>query len=356
MEIGGRSIEIAGLDRASMEKARERQKNLTKPSGSLGLLEAISIRICGMRSEVPSTLGDKVVILCAADHGVVEEGVSAYPQEVTGQMLLNFSSGKAAINVLARHVGAMVVLVDVGTLADVEHPLVITKKVRKGTANLTAGPAMSRAEAEKAIAVGIEVAEQEIAKGAGIIATGDMGIGNTTPSSALVSALTGIPVRQVVGRGTGIDDDRLEKKVDVIERALALNRPSMEDPIGVLAKVGGLEIGALAGVMLAGAMRRVPMVVDGFISGAAALLAVRIHPGVKEYLFPSHLSEEPGHVIVLENLGLKPLIDLGMRLGEGTGAVLAMPIIEAAVKILSEMATFEEAGVSRKSEKSEVEK
>jgi nicotinate-nucleotide--dimethylbenzimidazole phosphoribosyltransferase len=356
MEIAGKSITIESLDSASMERARLRQGTLTKPAGSLGLLEDISIRICGIRREIPASLGEKVVILCAADHGVVEEGVSAYPQEVTGQMLLNFAGGGAAINVLAKHAGARVVVVDVGTRSEVGNPAVIRRKIRRGTANFAWGPAMSRAEAEQAIGVGIETAEQEIGKGAGLIATGDMGIGNTTAASALIAALSGLPVRSLVGRGTGIDDASLEKKVEVIERALELNSPSSDDPLDALSKVGGLEIGALAGVMLACAVHRVPVVVDGFISGAAALLASRIDKAVVDYLFASHLSEEPGHRLVLGELGLKQFIDLEMRLGEGTGAVLAISVIEAAVKILVEMSTFEEAGVSRKSEKAETEK
>lgn len=339
--------QIKPLDEEWMQIARERQENLTKPPGSLGYLEEISIRLCGIKGEVPKSLGKKVVILCAGDHGVVEEGVSAYPQEVTTQMLLNFAHGGAAISVLSRHVGADVVLVDVGAKENVDHPAILSKKVKNGTFNFTKGEAMSREEAESAIEVGLEVAVEEIKKGAGIIATGDMGIGNTTASSALISFFTGFPVRSVVGKGTGIDDSAFEKKVQVIEKAIEVNKPDPDDPIDVLAKLGGLEIAALIGVMIAGAIHRVPVVIDGFISGAAALIAVRIAPQVKDYLFPSHLSEEPGHCIVLEEIGFTPFLHLKMRLGEGTGAVLAMQVIEAAVKILSEMRTFEEAGVAK---------
>lgn len=343
--------EIRPLDGQAMELARERQANLTKPPGSLGQLEEISIRLCGITGKFPPPLGAKVVILCAADHGVTEEGVSAYPREVTGQMLLNFTRGGAAINVLAGHVGARVVLVDAGTCSNVEHPSVIDKRIRNGTANMARGPAMSAGEAEAAVLAGVDVASVEIDEGAGLVATGDMGIGNTTASSALMAAFTGLPVRSLVGRGTGVDDDALENKVAVIERALELNRPSPGDPLDVLAKVGGLEIGALSGVMLCCAARRVPVVVDGLISGAAALLAARICPVAREYMFASHLSEEPGHRAALDELGLKPFLNLRMRLGEGTGATLAMPVMEAAAKVLREMATFEEAGVSRESEK-----
>jgi nicotinate-nucleotide--dimethylbenzimidazole phosphoribosyltransferase len=271
-------------------------------------------------------------------------------------MLLNFVGGGAAINVLARHVGARVVLVDAGTCSGIEHPRVIDKRIRKGTANMARGPAMSREEAEAAVLAGVGVASMEIDAGATLVATGDMGIGNTTSSGAVIAAFTGLPVRSLVGRGTGVDDDVLENKVAVIERALELNRPSPADPLDVLAKVGGLEIGALTGVMLCCAARRVPVVVDGLISGAAALLAARICPVAREYMFASHLSEEPGHRAALDELGLKPFLNLCMRLGEGTGAALAMPVMEAAVKVLGEMATFEEAGVFRESEKSEAEK
>lgn len=356
MDIGGRAIEVKDVNREAMDAARARQDNLTKPPGSLGVLEEISIRVCGIKGEITASLGEGVVVICAADHGVTEEGVSAYPSEVTGQMLLNFASGGAAINVLARHAGARVVLVDVGTAAEVGHPGISSRKIRKGTANFARGPAMSVAEAEKALLTGMDLAEEEIEKGAGVVATGEMGIGNTTASSALTSALTGIPVRAVVGRGTGVDDAGLERKVEVIERSLALNKPSADDPVGALAKVGGLEIGALAGAMLGAAMRGVPTVIDGFISGAAALLATRICPQALDYLFASHLSTEPGHRVVLEELGLAPFLHLDMRLGEGTGAVLGIWIMEAAVRLLSGMATFDEAGVSRESEKSEIQK
>ena len=351
MKFGETVIEIKALDEAAMEAARARHDSLTKPPGSLGQLEEIAVRVCGIREEIPRGLGPGVVILCAADHGVTEEAVSAYPREVTVQMLANFAAGGAAINVLSRHVGAKVVLVDVGVAGDIDNPRILKRRVREGTANIARGPAMSLAEAEASIALGIDVVESEIDLGAGIIATGEMGIGNTTASSALIAALTGCPVPSVAGRGTGIDDRALENKVRVIEMALAVNRPSPGDPVGALAKVGGLEIGALAGVMLGGAARRVPVLIDGFISGAAALLASRIEPRVVGYLFPSHLSLEPGHRVVLDELGLEPILNLGMRLGEGTGAALAIPVIEASLKILNEMATFEEAGVSRESEK-----
>jgi len=349
LEIAGIPIEIHDLDRNAMEDARRRQASLTKPPGSLGLLEEISVRLCGIKGEMTADLGGKVIILCAADHGVVEEGVSAYPQEVTAQMLANFADRGAAINVLAGYAGARVVLVDIGTVGEGSLPGVVDRRIRAGTANIAQGPAMSRKEAERAVATGIELAGQEISGGAGMIATGDMGIGNTTPSSALVAAFTGLPAEAVVGRGTGLDDTALDAKTRVVEKALAANRPGSDDPVGALAGVGGLEIGAMAGVILGGVMERVPVVIDGFISGAAALLAERICPGTKDFMFASHLSEEPGHKAALDELGLEPFINLNMRLGEGTGAALAMPVIEVALKLLNEMATFDEAGVSRES-------
>jgi nicotinate-nucleotide--dimethylbenzimidazole phosphoribosyltransferase len=344
---------IVPLDAAAMETARQRQANLTKPAGSLGQLEEISVRICGITGRDAVT-AEAAIILCAADHGVTEEAVSAYPSEVTGQMLLNFAAGGAAINVLARDVGARVVVVDVGTLSDVDNPMILDRKIRAGTSNLARGPAMDRREAEAAVLAGAEVAAAEIEAGADIVATGDMGIGNTTASSAMIAAFTGLPVLSLVGRGTGLDDTALENKAEVIRRALDLNKPRPDDPIDVLSKVGGLEIGALAGVMLGCAAKRVPVVVDGFISGAAALLASRLCPHVVDYMFASHLSQEPGHRVALQELGLDPFLNLGMRLGEGTGAALAIPVIQAAMKLLGQMATFEQAGVSRESEESEV--
>lgn len=342
---------IKPLDETSMKIARQRQDDLTKPPGSLGRLEAFSVRLAGIKKiKIPKEIGKKVVILCAADHGVVEEGVSAYPQEVTAQMLFNFISGKAAINVLARHIGAELVLCDVGVKKLIQDPTIISRRIRSGTANIAKGPAMSRKEAVSSIEVGIKIAEEAIGKGAGIIATGDMGIGNTTPSTAVISVLTQTPPAQITGKGTGIDLQRWGKKVKVIEKAIEVNRPDRSDPVDVLSKVGGLEIGALTGVVLACAANRVPVVIDGLISTAAALLATEISPLAKEYLFPSHLSEEPGHEVALKKLGLEPYLLLKMRLGEGTGAVLGIFIIEAALKVLNEMATFEEAGVSRSSQ------
>jgi nicotinate-nucleotide--dimethylbenzimidazole phosphoribosyltransferase len=278
----------------------------------------------------------------------VEEGVSAWPSEVTVQMLQNFVAGGAAINVLARYIGAKVVLVDVGVKGQLALPAVHSCKVRPGTANMTKGPAMSKEEAAKAIQVGFSQAQMAIDQGANLLATGDMGIGNTTPSSAILAAFSGMPVTKVIGRGTGVDDNGLQKKIAAVEKALAVNQPDPRDALDVLSKVGGLEIAAIAGVILGGAARRVPVLVDGFISSAGALVAAKLAPKARNFMLASHLSEEPGHRYMLELLDLKPILQMRMRLGEGTGAVLAMPMVEAACKIQAEMATFQSAGVAEK--------
>ncbi len=339
---------ITPLDREAMKVAKERQDFLTKPKESLGILEELSIKVAGIQGSAKPKIRNKVIVTMAGDHGVVEEGVSAYPSEVTPQMVYNFLRGGAGINVLARHVGARVVVVDMGVAAELnlKDSNFLNKKIAHGTKNFAKGPAMTREEAIRSILVGIEVAEEQIKKGTDIIGTGDMGIGNTTPSSAIAAAITGESARKVTGRGTGINDDTFEKKVKVIEKALRLNKPNPKDAIDVLAKVGGFEIGGLAGVIIAGAANRIPVVIDGFISGAAALIATGIAPRAKEYIIASHLSAEAGHRVMLEHMGLKPLLNLNLRLGEGTGAALGISLVEAGVKILNEMATFAEAGVS----------
>ncbi|MEF3302776.1 nicotinate-nucleotide--dimethylbenzimidazole phosphoribosyltransferase [Paenibacillus sp. GYB003] len=339
---------IGALDEAAMRDAERKLDRLTKPPGSLGRLEEIARQIAGMTGELNPDLSRKAVVVMAGDHGVCAEGVSAFPAEVTPQMVLNFLNGGAAVNVLSRHAGADVVCVDIGVNADMSHPDLLVRKVGKGTGNIAAGPAMSRAEAEQAIAVGIDVAESLTARGYRLLATGEMGIGNTTPSSALLAALTGAEVEAVVGRGTGIGDEALRRKRDVIARALSVNRPDADDPLDTLAKVGGYEIAGLVGVILGAAASRCPVVVDGFISSVAALVASRIAPLAKGYMLPSHLSHEQGHRLLLEHLGLRPILQMDMRLGEGTGAVMTFPIVEAAMKLMNEMATFESAGVSEK--------
>jgi len=341
--------DIQALDEAAMRAAQARQDTLTKPRGSLGRLEELSIQLAGMQANPFPSVERKAVIVMAADHGVAREGVSAYPSNVTAQMVLNFLRGGAAINVLARQAGGRVTVVDVGVAVELKPlPGLLRRKVMCGTRNLAQGPAMTREEAIQALQVGIDVLHEKAARGLDIVATGDMGIGNTTPSSAIVAAMTGLPVAQVVGRGTGIDDQGRERKIRVIERALAVNQPDAKDPLDVLHKVGGLEIAGLAGVMVAAAYRRIPTVVDGFISTAAAMIAVGLAPGVRAYLISAHRSVETGHRAMLNYLNLVPLLDLNLRLGEGTGAVLAFHLIEASTRILREMATFDEAGVSDK--------
>lgn len=349
MDLLTKTIESIGQpDGRAMEAARSRQDILTKPKGALGALEALSVRLAGIYGAERPRIDRKAVIVMAGDHGVTVEGVSAYPSEVTPQMVLNFAGGGAAINVLSRLVGAKVTVVDVGVASDIVSERVEDRKVRRGTANIATGPAMSREEAVRSLEVGIDAALREIEEGADILAAGDMGIGNTTASSAVIACLTGSPVALVTGKGTGIDDAVLERKRSVIERALRVNSPDAEDPLDVLAKVGGVEIGAMAGVFLAAAASRVPAMIDGFISGAAALLAAKLEPKSVEFMVASHMSVEPGHAVALEALGLRPLFRLDMRLGEGTGAVLGMFFVEAAARILDEMATFDEAGVSDK--------
>lgn len=340
---------IQPLDEAAMRAARARQDTLTKPRGSLGRLEELSVQLAGIKADPFPSVKRKVIIVMAADHGVALEGVSAYPSDVTAQMVLNFLRGGAAINVLARQADARVTVVDIGVAADFEPmPGLIRRKVMYGTQNLAQGPAMTREEAEQAIQVGVDVFNDEEARGLDIIATGDMGIANTTPSSAIVATMTGLSVAQVVGRGTGIDDQGLERKIRVIEQALSVNQPDANDAMDVLQKVGGLEIAGLSGVMIAAASKRVPVVVDGFISTAAAMIAVVLAPRVRDYLISAHQSVELGHQAMLKHLNFTPLLDLNLRLGEGTGAVLAFHLIEASARILCEMATFDEAGVSDK--------
>ncbi len=333
-----------------MEQARTRQARLTKPAGSLGRLEELSIRLAGITGRLDPPLRDAVVFTLAADHGVAAEGVSAYPREVTAQMVLNFLRGGAAINVLAREVGARVVVADMGVDADLpSDPGLRAVKIRRGTANIARGPAMTVDEASRAIESGRGLVRGELAAGLDVALTGDMGIANTTSSAALICAFTGLSPAVVVGRGTGVDDEGLMRKRDAVGRALAINAGALSaGPLEALAAVGGLEIAGLVGVILEAATERKPVIIDGFISGAAALTATALEPAVAGYLIASHRSQELGHGAVLERLGLAPLLDLDLRLGEGTGAVLALPLVRAAVRLLNEMATFGEAGVSER--------
>jgi nicotinate-nucleotide--dimethylbenzimidazole phosphoribosyltransferase len=315
----------------------------------MGQLEAISIRVAGIKGNPHPRIAHKVIFTLAGDHGVTREGVSAYPSEVTPQMVYNFLRGGAGINVLARLVGARVVIADLGVASIMERDRnLIDKKVALGTQNMMKGPAMSREEALRSIHAGIELVEEALPNGLDILGTGDMGIGNTTSSSAITAAITGKEVAGITGRGTGIDEEGWQRKVKIVRKALDINRPDPNDPIDVLSKVGGYEIGGIAGVILAGAAHQIPVVIDGFISGAAALVAASLAPQVKPYLIASHLSTEQGHRIILDHLGLNPLLNLDLHLGEGTGAALGIFLVEASLKILNEMATFSEAGVSNK--------
>jgi len=335
-------------DEKSMAEARRIQDSLTKPRGSLGKLEDLSVRLAGIYGTSSPVIGKKMVFTLAADHGVTEEGVSAYPSEVTAQMVLNFARSGAAINVLARHVGAAVTVVDMGVASDQEWPQgVVNCKIRKGTRNMAKESALIPQELHDAVRTGVRLATDAIDSGVTAVAIGDMGIGNTTAASAITAVITGKPVGSVTGRGTGVDDGALEAKIRVIERAIKVNNPDPNDGFDVLMKVGGLEIAGLTGIVLGAASSRIPVFIDGFVSCSAALAAAVNAPNCRHYLIASHLSVEPGHRHSLEHLGLVPVLDLGMRLGEGTGAVLAMFIAEAACSVLNEMATFEGAGVSR---------
>lgn len=357
---------IKETDSSCAAHARERLDNLTKPKGSLGYLEDLARQIAAITGALKPVVKNKVIFTLAADHGVAEEGVSAYPKEVTAQMVYNFLRGGAAINVLARHIGARVVVGDMGVAEKIQNSLpkadlpqaeiskiqnFVDKKIGFGTRNMTKCAAMTREEAVKSIEAGMEIFEDEFNSGIDIAATGDMGIGNTTAASAITAVFTGRDAADVTGRGTGIDDDNLRKKIEVIERAIKVNKPNSEDSIDVLSKVGGFEIGGLAGIILTAASRKIPVVLDGFISGASALIAYKLQPKVKNYMIAGHCSMEKGHKVILDYIGLEPLLNLNLRLGEGTGAALAINIVETAVKILNEMATFEEASVSREIER-----
>jgi len=338
---------IKPLDEEAMAKARVRQDTLTKPQGSLGRLEELSIQLAGIQGKPIPQIKHKAIVTMAGDHGVVAEKIGNWPQEVTTQMVYNFLRGGAGINVIARQVGARVTVVDMGVATELKPvPQLLSRKVGFGTQNMALGSAMTAEQAVKAIKTGIELVVTEAAKGLDIVGTGDMGIGNTTASAAICAVITGKPVAEVTGRGTGLNDEQLAHKIEVINQALAVNRPDPTQPLDVLAKVGGFEIGGLAGVMLGAAANHIPVVIDGFISGAAALIATALSPALKDYLIAAHLSAEPGHRLLLEYLGLRPLLNLDMRLGEGTGAALGIFLAETAARILAEMATFTEAGVS----------
>lgn len=341
--------QIQPLDAALRKQAQTRLDGLTKPLGSLGRLEELAAQYVAITGELKPNVPRGVVFTFAADHGVTVEGVSAYPREVTPQMVLNFLRGGAGVNVLARHAGVDVRVVDIGV--DYEFgtvPGLFDRKIMKGTHNLMVEPAMTRSQAEQSLLVGMELATNAVQEGVGLIGTGEMGIGNTTPSAAITAVMTRRSVADVTGRGTGIDEAGHARKVHVIQTALDRHRPDPTDPLDVLAKVGGLEIGGLAGLILGAAAARIPVVLDGFIAGAAALIAVGLQPSCRDYLIASHRSVEEGHGVLLDHLSLKPLLDLDLRLGEGTGACLGINLVYAAIKIYTEMATFGEAGVAEK--------
>lgn len=351
MELKGQLSRITSVNGKFAEQAQQRLDNLTKPRGSLGRLEEFAKQLVAITGEPMPVLDKKAIFAFAGDHGVAEEGVSAFPKEVTTQMVFNFLNAGAGINVLAKHAGAEVVVVDIGVDYDfgsLKNNFFVTKKVVMGTKNMRKGPAMTRNEAERCIDVGIELANEYAKKGYKIFGTGEMGIANTTPSSAITTLLTGKFVEEVTGRGTGISDDSWMNKVQVIKDAISLNKPDLSDPVDVLSKIGGTEIGGIAGLVLGAAANKIPVVIDGFISTTGALIAYEIEPKTKEYMFAAHNSQEIGHNAVLEKIGLRPILDLDLRLGEGTGAALAILIIEAGLKIYKEMATFEEAAVATK--------
>jgi nicotinate-nucleotide--dimethylbenzimidazole phosphoribosyltransferase len=339
---------IQPLDRALLQQARDRLDLMAIPRGSLGRLEEFAQRVAGIRNTLDPAPGKKAIAVFAGDHGVAEEGVSAFARDVTAQMVYNFVRGGAGINVLARQAGASVVVVDIGVAIDLQpQEGLLIRKVAHGTRNMRRFPAMEKDEALKALLVGVQIAEDLASKEVTLIGTGDMGIANTTASSAITAVLTGRSVEEVTGRGTGVTDDMLRHKVKVIREAIDLHRPDPRHPMDVLAKLGGLEIAGIAGLIIGSAFHRIPVVVDGFISSAAALVAVSLKSALREYLFAGHRSAEQGHRIVLEWLGLDPLLDLSMRLGEGTGAALGMFLIESGIRVLREVLTFEQAGVKK---------
>jgi nicotinate-nucleotide--dimethylbenzimidazole phosphoribosyltransferase len=344
---------IRPLDAAAVGAARERQARLTKPAGSLGALEELAVRLAGLAGECPPPLPEPATVaIFAGDHGVHAQRVTPWPQEVTAQMVVNFLAGGAVVNAFARQAGATVTVVDVGVATPIpevdRRSAFVPANVRRGTADITTGPALTRAEALAAIEVGIDTARRLVAGGARALLTGDMGIANTTPAAALIAAFTGADPATTTGRGTGVDDETYARKVEVVRRALDRHRPDPADPVGVLASVGGLEHAALAGFLLAGAAYRVPVILDGVIADSAALAAAALAPEAARAWVAGHRSVEPGASVALAHLGLAPLVDLGLRLGEGTGALLALPIVASAARVLGEVATFDSAGVSEK--------
>jgi nicotinate-nucleotide--dimethylbenzimidazole phosphoribosyltransferase len=336
------------LNQEAFAAAKDRLLNQAKPPGSLGIMEDISARLAAIKGTIDVHLTNKRIVTCAGDHGVTQEGVSLFPAEVTPQMVLNFANGGASVNVIGNHAGAVVKAADIGVNYDFDPDLpIFHKKVRHGTANFTKEPAMTRNEAIRSIEAGIEIIGELMAETpVDLLGTGDMGIGNTTPSSAIIAAFSGIPVEKLTGRGTGIDDTTLKNKIDAIQRGLDLHKPNPSDPLDILSKVGGLEIGGLAGLVLGAAAHGIPVICDGLISTAGALIACELAPFARQYLFASHKSVEIGHKYMHDRMGLTPLIDLQFRLGEGTGAAVCMELLDLSTRILADIKTFEEVGVT----------
>lgn len=336
---------IKGADEESKVKAKNKLDNLAKPLGSLGYLEEIAIKLSGITGKIHNPMKKKQIIVMCSDNGVVEEGVSCCPQKITAIQTINMIRGITGVGVLARHAGAELKVVDIGINDDIDYPGLIKRKIRKGTWNISKGPAMTREEAIRSIEIGIEMIEEAVKEGIQVVGTGEMGIGNTSTSSAIIMAFTGMDADLVVGKGAGLTEEAYENKKRVIKKALEINKPDRNDPIDVLAKVGGFDIGGMAGCFIGAAYHRLPILIDGLISGAAALLAYRLNPLVRDYMFATHCSAEPGYKVVMEELKLRPMLNLDMRLGEGSGCAISFNILEAADEIITKMATFDEASI-----------
>ena len=345
---------IQPVEELWIQKARERTAQLVMPARALGRLHEISERLCGIQKTLKPSVNRKAILIMAGDHGVADEGVSAYPQEVTEAMVRTFLKGGAGINAISRHVGAQVWVVDMGIIPELDPGSIdggnrlLLRKIAPGTANLSKGPAMTIKDAETSIFAGFQLATDLFDQGIELLGTGDMGIANTTPSAAIGSVITGIDPKDMVGRGTGVDDKGYAIKLETVKKAIRINQPNALDALDVLAKVGGYEIGGIAGCILAAAFHRRPVVIDGFISTAGALIAYSLCPQIRDYMFSGHCSEEAGHRNMLTYMGIEPILDLGMRLGEGTGGALSMSIIEGAVRVFNDVFTFDEAGVAGK--------
>lgn len=338
---------IGPLDIDSMKAAQIRLDSLTKPLGSLGKLEEIVVRLAGINVSANPKVDNKVTVVMCADNGVVEEGVSSCPKSVTASVTCNFTRGITGINVFSRLTGAKTVIVDIGVDADIPYTTILNRKIRKGTWNMAKGPAMTREEAIKGIQAGVDIVKDLKAEGINLLGTGEMGIGNTSTSSAVTAVLTGMSVNTIVGVGSGLSKEAYINKIEVIKRSIEINQPNPEDPIDVLAKVGGFDIAGLTGCLLGAAIYRVPIVIDGFISAVAALTAVRIHPGARDYMLPSHGSAEPGTAAVMKALNMEPMLNLDMRLGEGTGAALGYQLIDAALAAYTQMGSFDDASIEQ---------